>query len=404
MFVREVDLRHPDARIPVTLKRQTFFLLAGLLALSFRPTYGYGPEGHDAVGEIAAERLAGTPAGAKVKEMLDGVTLGFAATIPDRIKSWDRGGDDDPHGFKMPEHPKLEAQLRAFWRANKASDQNDADHPSHHWFHYTDVPLAGNEKYADGAAGRSRWDIVHMINYCCRVLSGQESEQNERAITKPVAVVLLAHYVGDLHQPLHVGAEYFDDGRAANPDTDKQALPDEGGNTFILALADPPSVDPNAPRRRPKLHGYWDSNTVKFLMQEVGAEMKKDDPKHPAECTPMEFAHRLAAQEPANWKPTANLDVKDWAESWANEILPIAREAYDRLDYSQFRVETSYGKQAVGGMATERPNEKPPYADWSIGVVRVELEKAGYRLAAMLTKVLGDQPQAGASGQPKPTS
>jgi hypothetical protein len=375
--------------LPPTLKNPTLLLVAGLLALSVSHTYGYGPEGHDAVGQIAAERLAGTPTAAKVNELLEGLTLGFAATIPDRIKSWDRDkGEDDPKGYKMPGHPKLEAQLRAFWRANKPGDQNDDAHPSHHWFHYTDVPLAGNEKYADGAAGRSKWDIVHMISYCCRVLSGQESEQNERAITKSVAVMLLAHYVGDIHQPLHVGAEYFDNGRPANPDTNPKALPDEGGNNFTLALIDPPSVDPDAARRRPKLHGFWDSQAVKFLIQEVNAEIKKENPSHPPEFTFAEFVHRLAAQEPANWKPAAGLDVKDWAESWANEILPIAREAHDRLEFTQLKNTMNRGKPEVTGVAVERPGGKPPYANWSMGVVRVELGKGGYRLAATLEKVL----------------
>ena len=57
-----------------------------------------------------------------------------------------------------------------------------------------------NERYADGKVGRSQWDIVHMINFCRRVLTGEEPEQNPRAITKPVAVILLAHFLGDLEQ------------------------------------------------------------------------------------------------------------------------------------------------------------------------------------------------------------
>lgn len=360
------------------------------MTLSATRLFAYGAEGHYAVGEIAAERLKGTPTAAKVNELLDGVPLGFAATLPDCIKSWDRGGggEDDAHGFKMPDHPKIEAQLREFWRANQPGPQNDDAHPSHHWFHYTDVPLAGNEKYADGAAGRSRWDIVHMISYCARVLSGQESERNERAITKGVAVILLAHFIGDIHQPLHVGAEYFDHGQIANPDQDKAAQSDEGGNTFTLALADPPTADPNAPRRRPKLHGFWDSGTVKYLMQQVYDEIKKDDPAHGPDFTPTEFDHRLAAQEPANWKPAENLDVKDWAESWANEILPIAREAHDRLEFTQLQEKVAFGKPVVTGVAVERPGGKPLYADWSADVARVELEKGGCRLAAMLSKTV----------------
>jgi hypothetical protein len=58
-----------------------------------------------------------------------------------------------------------------------------------------------------------------------RCVAGANPEQNERKITKPVALILLAHYVADIHQPLHVGAAYFDaQGRATDPDKDKSAL------------------------------------------------------------------------------------------------------------------------------------------------------------------------------------
>ena len=415
-FLRRLLRRLLAAKLPLILKKPTFLAAVALLALSVCRTYGYGPEGHWAVGEIAETRLKGTSTGDKIKELLDGESLGFAATIPDRIKSWDNaGGPDDEHGFKMPTHPKVEEQLRAFWNANKPGAPDPEVHPSHHTFHYTDVPLVGNEKYADGKVGRSQWDIIHMINYCCQVLSGQVPEQNDRAITKTVAVILLAHYIGDLHQPLHVGAEYFDNGRPANPDADKNAIGDEGGNTFTVALIDPPGANqrqallrlrdargnpspgaviqppgatPAAPRRRPKLHGYWDSNAVKFLMQEVYAQIKKTDPAHGPDFKPQEFDAYLAKQEPANWKPDANLMVKDWAESWANEILPIAREAHDRLEFTQLKVEDNRGRPVEGGVAVERPGRFPLYANWSAGVVRVELEKAGCRLALMLDKVL----------------
>jgi len=128
--------------------------------------------------------------------------------------------------------------------------------PSHHWFHYTDVPVVPAQNYRGGKVGRSKWDIVHMIPYCVDVLQGRVPEQNDRKITKPVALILLAHYVADIHQPLHVGAAYFDaQGRLVDPDKDRSALPDEGGNTFTLELIDDP------PRRRgihrKKFHSFW---------------------------------------------------------------------------------------------------------------------------------------------------
>ncbi len=391
--------------MPAILTYRTLFFSAGWLLLSVAHGFGYGAEGHDAVGSIAAERLAGTPTAAKVNELLDGIPLGFAATVPDRIKSWDRSGgsEDDPGGFKMADHPKIEAQLRAFWEANRPTEQNDDAHPSHHWFHYTDVPVEGSEKYADGKEGRSRWDIVHMINYCCRVLSGDEPEQNARAITKPVALILLAHYVGDLHQPLHVGAEYFDNARPANPDTDPHALPDEGGNTLMLSLVGPATDDPDFARKRPRFHSFWDNNAVKLLITQVDAGIKRANPAHPADVPFPEFVHVLAKQEPPNWKPAPTLALKDWAEAWANEILPIAREAHDRLTFTQMQIRTDHGKQVAGGLAMEKGGQHPSYADWAANTVRVEIEKGGYRLALMLDQTLKPAAPAPATVTAAPT-
>ena len=92
---------------------------------------------------------------------------------------------------------------------------------------------------------------------------------HERKITKPVAIILLAHYVADIHQPLHVGAEYFDaQGRVTDPDKDKSALGDEGGNTFTLELSGEP------PRRRgmhkKKFHGFWDYDAVNAFSKCAG--------------------------------------------------------------------------------------------------------------------------------------
>ena len=305
------------------------------------------------------------PTAAKVNELLDGIPLGFAATIPDRIKSWDRNGErgTTPHGFKMPEHPKIEAQLRAFWEANKPTDANDDAHPSHHWFHYTDVPLAGNEKYADGKAGRSQWDIVHMINYCCRVLSGQESEQNARAITRPVALILLAHYVGD-HPPAACTSGPSISTTATSPTRTPIRTPwaTKAATAFILnsrRRAGRPI--PVRSSRRPRLHGYWDSNTVK-LAHRGGGRRRSERRTRPSARGHARRSSSTGSRNrnPANWKPAPNLAVKDWAESWANEILPVAREAHDRLQFTQLKPETSRGKSVVGGCRPRTRRDSSP--------------------------------------------
>src|SRR5262245_21878651 len=218
-------------------------------------SHAYAPLAHEIVGAIADERLANTSTASKVYALLDGMRLEKAALIADEIKGWDKKGVDDPRVFRYSAHRNFDRQLRDFWRANQPTHDPNASAPSHHWFHYTDVPVMPAQRYRDGYVGRSKWDVVHMIPFCMDVLQGRIPEQNERKITKPVAIILLAHYVAAIHQPLHVGAAYFDEqGRMTDPEKNKSALADEGGNTFTLELSDEP------PRRRgirkKKFHGF----------------------------------------------------------------------------------------------------------------------------------------------------
>ena len=230
------------------------------------PLCAYGPLGHEIVGAIADERLANTVTATKIRALLDGLSLEKAGVMPDEIKGWDKNGVDDPKSFHYARHPKIDKQLRDFWQANQQIDNMNSAAPSHHWFHYADVPVLPAQKYGEGRVRRSKWDIVHMIPYCLQVLQGRMPEQNERKITKPVAIILLAHYVADIHQPLHVGTEYFDArGRLADPDKEKSALADEGGNTFALELSD------ESPRSRgihsKNFHDFWDYDAVNALFQ-----------------------------------------------------------------------------------------------------------------------------------------
>jgi len=76
-----------------------------------------------------------------------------------------------PDIFRYRSRPELNEQLAAFWRANQPTYDLKSEAPSHHWFHYTDVPVLNSQRYGDGKAGRSRWDVVQMIAYCSRVLA-----------------------------------------------------------------------------------------------------------------------------------------------------------------------------------------------------------------------------------------
>jgi S1/P1 Nuclease len=365
-------------------------LLLGIpIALRFAATVeAYGPLGHEIVGAIADERLAGTPTAAKIALLLDGINLAKASLIADEIKSWDKKGVDDPRSFHYSAHRGIDRQLRDFWRANQPTQDAKSPTPSHHWFHYTDVPVIPAQRYRDGQAGRSKWDIVHMIPFCIDVLQGRIPEQNYRKITKPVAVILLAHYVADIHQPLHVGADYFDgQGRVTDPDKDKSALTDEGGNTFTLELSDEPRRRRGI--RKKKFHGFWDYDAVNALFPQVRGTLPKKELKAQIDPFKQQLVHGMATQEPRNWQMPPNVSIDSYAEIWADEILPIAREAHARLELRNVRPLLDGDRVVATGEAIEKPApDQRLYRSWATSVVRNELHKAGWRLADLLQKIL----------------
>jgi hypothetical protein len=368
------------------MKKLTLVLFL-LCFCAFATAIAYGPTGHEIVGGIADKRLANTPTGAKVATLLDGITLERAARIPDDIKSWDRNGADDLSAYPHFSQHRVEDQLRAFWKANPPTDDPNSPVPSHHWFHYTDVPVLNPVKYADGKTGRIQWDIVHMMGYCVQVLKGEVPEDNPRKITKPVAVILLAHYVGDIHQPLHVGAEYFDpSGKKVDPDRGGPGLEDQGGNSIILEL---PSGNGYA-EKKGKLHGYWDNDPVIAQFPSLPRGLKGKQQTEALQVPKQELIAKLAKEEPKNWRTPANVRVEDFGEAWANDILPEAREAYERLRFINVHRKPEINSNVAEGTAMEQPMpDRVSYRDWSARLVHDELHKAGWRLADLLEKTLG---------------
>ncbi|MEP6956998.1 MAG: S1/P1 nuclease, partial [Chthoniobacterales bacterium] len=297
-------------------------------------------------------------------------------------------GVDHPNIFRYSSRPRVDAELAAFWRANPPS-HTDTPTPSHHWFHYTDVPLINGQKYADGKAGRTEWDIVHMINYCVRVLQGEEPEDNRRQITKAVAIILLAHFVGDIHQPLHVGAEYFSEqGEMVDPEKDPSALEDQGGNTIMLKLSAEASARLGV--KEVKLHAFWDGKTVEMNLPPLSKEMPKDERRAKTKEAKKALVAELARQEPAGWRLPPEVKIGQYAEAWVNEILPVAREAHDRLQFSNMhrKEEPDNVPVAAGRAEVKAAPDGVAYEDWSGRIVREELHKAGWRLADLLEQAL----------------
>ena len=334
------------------MKKLTVVLL--VLCLSPVCALGYGPRGHQLVGAIADRRIAKKPALAnKIRALLGGLTLERVATLPDEIKSFKCG--DNPTGTT-----RITRELHAFVNANCSA-------PSHNEFHYTNIPVFGDEKYDDGEIGRREFDIVRMIPFCIRVLKGEEPEINPRGITKSIAVILITHYLGDIHQPLHVAAEFFDaNGKAFEPSTANKGFEDQGGNKLILfTFIKGKRVSAG------KFHSYWDSQTVENAFGPVQN---------------FKIAQQLASKEPLNWKLAGGVDT--WAEQLANGMLPMSREAHQRLAYKGIQIKTGE-RDIIGGRAEEK---KQPdgifYAIWASAAVKKEIHKGGWRLAALLEETL----------------
>jgi hypothetical protein len=91
------------------------------------------------------------------------------------------------------------------------------------------------------------------ISAAIAVLQGNDSPPPFKFTSKKEALRVLTHYVGDIHQPLHVAAVYLDPaGHVVDPDmgTFNPQTETHGGNDLFIG--------------NKKLHGEWDSISGPF--------------------------------------------------------------------------------------------------------------------------------------------
>ena len=371
------------------------------------PVFPYGALGHETIGAVADMKLAGTPTGAQVTKLLDGITLSRASVLADEIKGWDRLPKGKPKSVLLKDHPQLQEQLVAFWEANPPTKAKGSDAPTHKEFHYTDVPAVDGSTYVKGKLGTEPYDIVQMIPFCVRVLSGAEPETNERKITKPIALILLAHYVGDIHQPLHVGNAYFSSaGNLVNPSKGGKSFPDHGGNGFNIILADEKNSKSTAKgdsksgakssgkksgkSKGNNLHSFWDTEAVVEALDQVEKKIQSQ-PNRKGKVTDEEVIAWFANTEPTDWKSSAQSKPTDWAQAWANDILPMSTQAHERLEFSNVTIKN---ESAFGDATEKKMPDGISYADWAGQRTEQELHKAGWRLAAIIEASLETQKPA----------
>ena len=129
----------------------------------------WGQNGHRVTGEIAENHLK-KRAKKKIDKLLKGQSLAFVSTYADEIKS-----------------------DRAFSK--------------YYPWHYINMDL--DQSYAE-ASKNPKGDLVTGINKCIEVLKDGESSFEDKSFH----LKMLVHFVGDLHQPMHIGQKEDKGGNA----------------------------------------------------------------------------------------------------------------------------------------------------------------------------------------------
>lgn len=343
------------------MKRTVPLLLTVVIFLaSAAPALAWGDDGHQTVGKIASLRIKPRTAQKLAQILKPGETLANIASWADTVK--ERMGKTDPD-------PDTNAFL-----------QDLAHNEKNREWHYDDLPL-NCRNYQTCTGFTLDNDVVHMLNICIRTLQGHPDPNHP--LSQRNALKLLVHFIGDLHQPLHVGCGFIDvngpNGTiliAKDPQVVKlKNLPSDNGANQLV-------IDNN----KKKLHGLWDFDLVTSLMQLT-------DKTTPETLGP--FLKATVRPKP-RWNP--NGPVSTWGAQWATDSLLQSRNhTYQGLKITGQRtitVTTRDGQPVVrnGQVVTDivyditRPAN---YDRLNRELVRQQLAKAGYRLAKLLDAIYG---------------
>lgn len=336
------------------LRHVTLSAALALAALTSPPAAAWGPGGHKSVGALADQLLAGTTTGKKVRKVLLG-SLQSAAAWADCARAvelkqgqWVYNEPGKYADCKVFENPKSEPLLVDFVQRNasRCGGFSSSAQCRHKAYHFVDVPIQ-HARYDPASPGTADNDLVHAINACITVLKGGKSPAPFDIRGQREALRLLAHFVGDMHQPLHVGAIYLDDdGQALDPKTPQEAKDhgNAGGNQITLAGK--------------KLHAWWDDVPEKITK-------------------PMLAGSVLPQAKKVAKTPGA---AAQWAATWAGESTQQAAAVYADL---------KIGKKTVtlGGNEWPATAAEPAYRQAREAMQQEQLLKAGARLAQILKSV-----------------
>jgi hypothetical protein len=195
-------------------------------------------------------------------------------------------------------------------------------------WHFVDVPN-DKETYDEKRDAENGCIVTALVKF-----ESVLADKSRSAAERFEALRFLIHFVGDLHQPLHCDER----------DNDR------GGNDVHVKLPGSKS------KKGTNLHSVWDTYLVKRVIGDAS-------PEDAAE----ELDSETIAQDSKAWK-------KGTFEKWANESHQLAQtEAY---------------QEEVPEKGEPSKTLSEEYLDNGEKIVRVQLRKAGVRLATVLNRVL----------------
>jgi hypothetical protein len=330
----------------------------------------WGEPGHEIIGSIAQQILAteDPQAASNLRHALGGVSLGVAATWADCVRDVEQSGST----FSYHKSPFTPVVCTANFHS-AAAIKRMVDYASRNWancvyagsrtkchaaFHFADIPVQEG-RYDDSVIGANDHDVVHAINAAILALSNKVTPAPFSITSKREALFLLAHFVGDLHQPLHVGAIYLDaEGKIVNPIAD--GFPVDYCETGVVNDC---TVGGNFLIEGSKnLHSEWDTIATGY-----GTTASSE------------------LVTAATSVPKTQGEISDWAATWASDTVKQARSAFKDVSFSAaFR--NGRGPNKWNITFTDRQQ----YIHDRELIQKAQLEKAGAHLAELLQRLCHD--------------
>ena len=324
----------------------------------------WGYQGHEVVGSIA-DNLLNANAKRQVADILKIAKpeLRTAGPWADCVKSVVRHDDLTFHYEVDPNHLEFEVPCTPFNSSEERARMVDYakrnwdtcsytpdgfERGCHNTFHFDDIAVQRNG-FDRNFQGQNSHDLVAAIGAAIAVLSDKPMAPPFpfSIKDKKEALLLLAHFIGDLHQPLHVGSIYLDpDGKPVDPDVGHKV--DATTETIGGNAIDDQNIN---------LHHEWDD-----IPTDIG-----------------EAATRELLQD-ARSAPPSQGGIEDWPAAWASDSLRVAHDAFAGLTFKQTHSQPS-------SRWTVAFDDHTAYLRTQDEIKRKQLAKGGARLAELLNAI-----------------